>query len=43
MVHGASMVQDEDATMLRLKREDFCNVLGCFPLFLDVSWMVFGW
>ena len=43
MVHGASMVQDEDATMLRLSGKIFAMYWDVFPLFLDVSGWVFGW
>ena len=42
MVHGESMVQDEDATMLRLSGKIFARYLDVFPLFLDVSGWVLG-
>ena len=42
MVHGASMVQDEDATMLRLSGKIFAMYLDVFALFLDVSGWVSG-
>ena len=36
MVHLQSMVQDEDATMLRLNGKIFARDLDDFALFLDV-------